>query len=379
MESKMNLKFKKCLYHNNAKTAVVLMLDDLVPIAVSSNSSIETRNDWGYLEDRIDSLYKYIENYLFKKFPEIKGTIFLPLEEHKSIESNGYTIFSNDFNDSFIKFLKRIESRFEFAFHGIQHTNIENGKVKFEFENYSNSLDIEFANKLINFEKKTGIIFSGGKFPGYRYNYNAIEFIKNLKYKWMALDSHMINKKHDDNSLKYIKNSKLVGIPTNLSGDVFNSLPPRANNVRKFVKKILKKKKLPEELIEYLYLNQLPIIIQEHFQNLRIDGKRQTPNIYDDLISLDKIFGMLRPLDIWYTNCGEIAHYFDSYQNTQLTLNNDGFEINYNGNWDEPIISFESEISKIIDVSSNKTIKGLLKNGKFIYTINKSGKFKVCQ
>jgi len=49
----------------------------------------------------------------------------------------------------------------------------------------------------------------------------------------------------------------------------------------------------PEKYIQYLYKTGLPITIQEHYQNQGTDGKRQTPNLYDDIKYLDDLFGYL--------------------------------------------------------------------------------------
>lgn len=49
----------KCLYYNNNQTACSLMIDDIVPVAVSHDGRISPWNDWGYLMDDEASLYNY--------------------------------------------------------------------------------------------------------------------------------------------------------------------------------------------------------------------------------------------------------------------------------------------------------------------------------
>ena len=56
---------------------------------------------------------------------------------------------------------------------------------------------------------KTGILFTGGKFPGYNYNQTALEMISELHTKWWALDANMINKVHPDNNLPILSYSEI--------------------------------------------------------------------------------------------------------------------------------------------------------------------------
>jgi hypothetical protein len=296
------------------------MIDDLVPVAVTRNGKLGPHNDWGYLMDQPNSLFSYFQRFLLSKFPEIKGTFFVPLESQYSIsEENGYAVFKKDIDKEFIEFIKRQANEFEIAFHGIRHTYKKDNTRFFEFENPNLEDFTTFKNK-IDAYASMGIEFTGGKFPGYRFNETAIEFIQFMNYKWFALNAGMINRKSQGNKLSYINNTNIVNIPTNLAGDIFNIKPKKAGFLKRSIKRILFPGRYikPEEYLEYLYIHGHPIFIQEHFQNQGTEGKRQTPNIYDDICSLDRIFGLLRPLDIWYACCSEIAHYYDSYKNTEI-------------------------------------------------------------
>ena len=85
---------EKCKYYSGSQSACSLMIDDMVPVAVSSNGVISAYNDWGYLMDNPNSLYTYFNEQILKKYPEIRGTIFMPLSSPKYIPTD--EIFSNE-------------------------------------------------------------------------------------------------------------------------------------------------------------------------------------------------------------------------------------------------------------------------------------------
>jgi len=66
---------EKCKWFNNYQAPCCLMIDDLAPVAISRDGRIGANNDWGYLMDKPGSLYKYLDQWLFQKYPEIVITI----------------------------------------------------------------------------------------------------------------------------------------------------------------------------------------------------------------------------------------------------------------------------------------------------------------
>lgn len=371
---------EKCKWFNNYQTPCCLMIDDLAPVAISRTGEIGAFNDWGYLMNTPESLYAYMDQWLLKKYPEIRGTIFLPLESHNYIPLNmGYKIIKRDIDDSFINFLKFLQDRFEFAFHGIKHCGDEddNGKIIHEYTNP----DIDCLNysvaKVELFKETNGIAFLGGKFPGYSYNDYALSLIEKLGCKWWALDANMINRRDSNNIIRYSKNKSYICIPTNVSGDLFRNSP--SLSILRNVKRKLKNKFYlkPEKYIQYLYETRLPITIQEHYQNQRTDGKRQTPNIYDDIKYLDDLFGYLRRLDIWFATCSEIAHYYDSYNNTRIKVTENKIIIDYEGMWDKPYISMIGDKPTIINLGDNQQISGCKKGNYWIFNGLDAGEYYI--
>lgn len=375
---------EKCKYYNNAQTACSLMIDDLVPAAVSIDGNLGAHNDWGYLMNERNSLYSYFQTKILSKYPEIKGTIFLPLSSQDYIPiHNGYSVSKRNVDDSkFLFFLEQISDYFEMAFHGNKHEySIDNGQAIHECAN----INMEQVNRLVSFvngfSEQTRISFSGGKFPGYNYNELALEIIKKLHAKWWALQVTMINKIHPDNDISFDNQLNVVLVPTNISGDIFkNHFFTPQSKLKQWVKDIIgyKKHSDPIEYLNYLYKNQYPMTIQEHFQNQKTNGKRQTPNIYDDIWSLDLIYTFLRGKDVWYATCGEIAHYYDSYiHSTIKRIDEKSFFVEYKGSHEKLFLTLKSQSSKIIHIETGNEMHGVLKNDEWIFNNILSGNYRV--
>lgn len=100
--------------------------------------------------------------------------------------------------------------------------------------------------------------------------------------------------------------------------------------------------------------------------------------IYDDIWSLDVIFGILRNLDVWYAKCSEIAHYHDSYTNaTVRELATGVFSAEYAGIWDNMLLSIKSDCNKLLHIETGKKFKGLSKNGSWVFNNIPVGNFRM--
>jgi len=73
------------------------------------------------------------------------------------------------------------------------------------------------------------------------------------------------------------------------------------------------------------------VTIQEHMAFSRTDGKRQTPNIIDDIESLKEIYSILRTKNIWHATCSEIAQYFEIRSKSKVQIEGDTIIYNFNG------------------------------------------------
>jgi hypothetical protein len=377
----MNINVEKCRYFNGHQTACCLMLDDLVPAAVSIDGTLGPHNDWGFLMDGEGSLFSYFKRFLLDKFPEIRGTFFLPLESHREIaRDRGYQVFARPIDGDFVAFTRRFAPRFELGFHGIRHAFMEGEAPCFEF---AGLMPEQFAGMkaIIDDYAAMGIRFSGGKFPGYRFNAAAIGFFSLMGYYWLASGCGMINRRSAANRLGIIVDTAIVDVPSNISGDAFNSRMNRGGPFRTLVRNISRPGAFfkPEEHLDYLYSRGLPITIQEHFQNQGSDGKRQKPNVYDDLPSLERIFGLLRPRDVWHATCSEIAAYYDSFLHTAvIARNGSGFELRYSGPRPSGSLSVAADVPVIIETATRKRISGLRKKDRFIFNNLAAGKTYSC-
>jgi hypothetical protein len=367
---------EKCKYYADSQTACSLMIDDLVPVAVSSNGTISASNDWGFLMDGSNSLYSYFNDQILNKYPEIKGSVFLPLSSQNYIPvDKGYKIYKNQVDSTeFLSFIQRISDHFEMAFHGDKHGYMKDNVSTAECSSVTKA-EIESILSAVNsFSERTKINFEGGKFPAYSYNNRALKIINRLEAKWWSLDVSMINKASNKNALKFDEQLNIVLVPTNVCGDIFKYyfIPPKRGlipfiiNILKYLLGRRNKYSDPVRYLDYLYKNKFPIIIQEHFQSIRTDGRRQTPSIYDDIFSLDLIFAFLRGKDVWHATCSEIAHYYESYIHSNIDIVDEmNFVVSYNGIYKEPLLSLKLTSPKIYHKETRKEIQGILKNNEY--------------
>lgn len=372
---------EKCKYFNDSVSACSLMIDDLVPAYVKKESVFSPDGDWGYLAYSEKSLYKYFERFVIEKFPEIKGTIFLPLSSENYItENSGYEILKSEVTSNyFLSFLNNINCRFELAFHGDKHEYWDEGELIHEFKDISET-QVEVVKERVNeFVKHSGYSFKGGKFPGYSYNNTAKLIIKKIKAYWWALDSKMMNVKSKYSDINFDKDLKIVLIPTTVSGDIFSShyeiLP--FFKIKKFIKWFLPKYIYnPKKYLAFLYRKGYPIIIQEHFQNFKPTGERQRPNVFDDIDSINQILSFTRGKDIWFANCSDIAKHYDVYVNSEIIKRDLSYNIEYKGALPNPLLTLKSDKSCILDIDKDIVIHGRAKNGFWIFNDITPGTYK---
>lgn len=375
---------QKARYYNNAQTVVTLMIDDFVPAAVTTDGVIKPSNDWGYGYDNENSLYNYLEETLLKKFPEIKGTFFIPLKSHHYIESNGYKILKKEYDVEFTEFAERVKDRFDFAFHGVRHTFVkeEDGHRKFIYEfNDITQVEIDnIKNELKSFESITGIKLTGGKFPGNRGNELAFNALSDLGFYWWT--HRKLFSVKDIDKVKFItigENEAVLDIPQTFTGDAFKKYFLWKGRKRQIIYKILKSAYSSfrnEKYLYSLYENKLPITIQEHFQNATSNGSRQTPNVFDDMDSLEKVYDLLRGGDLWYATANQLAHYVQSYNQIIINaLDENTFELNYSGKLPEPKITLFADKKQIRKLDDNLILTGFLKDNSYTFNSVPPGRY----
>lgn len=339
------MKAEICRWYGGAVAPVVLMIDDFCNVWVDTNGNglIDPGEDWGYAGREQGSSLVFLEEKLLKDFPGVKVTFFVPVGIRAGVvESPAIPFISEMINsDTETKMFFRSvgdDPRYETAYHGTTHGQPGKDTRDFiqEWETYDNLEQAKkaiFAGKEI-FKEVFGEYPAGGKYCGYVSNRFSDDSIEQSGFMWWCRYSNVglhQNKNctiggKDINPLtnfdvKYFGAVKVVDIPTTLYGSLFSSvLNPGAYNLKGILKRILKplliRKKLKK--LDFLLENHLVVCIQEHIAPARVDGRRQMPNIYDDLDSLRMIMQHLRRRQVWYCTCSELARYVTVRDNTKI-------------------------------------------------------------
>jgi hypothetical protein len=338
---------------------IILGIDDITN-SICHSRFLREQCDCGYLGLNNNGIYDYFMNYLLKKYPEIRATYFLVMGPSSAYLDGAKTdtIYKND---GFLRLLQTILDRSdEIAYHGHNHgysnATLMDRKWCREFEQYSPS---EYFNIIKNdldlFKKTFGYQILGGRTPCYSFREDLIEGLIDLKFRWWSFDFEPFK---NNISLKY-GDDKIIAMPSNISGDAFvygrNAIKSKIKHLLNIVK------------IEKMMKSGYVISIAEHFMNARPDGKRQTPNVYDDINSLDFIFGYLRNKDVWYATFSECANYYESYNNTDILDMGDGvFEIKYKGNW-KMFLTFISDHRYLQNIQTKEIYEGFMKNNRWLF------------
>jgi len=340
------------------KSPIILGIDDITN-AIYQTSSREM-GDCGFYGLSEIGIYRYFENYILKKYPEIKVTYFLVFDKHSIyIESKGaYSIYETEkFKNLLFHIINRGD---EISYHGHNHghknATVENKKWCREFEQYSKQEYFEIIyNDIERFKNEFGYDILGGRTPCYQFEDSLIDGLISVGFKWWSFD----HKPFINNIGMCYKGYDIIEMPSNLHGGIFNYC---GNYLKYSIKKYLNLAKI-EKMID----NHEVISIAEHFMNARPDGKRQTPNVYDDINSLDFLFGYLRNKDVWYATFSECANYYESYNNTEIiSLSNNTFDIKYKGNW-KMFLTFASDSRYLENVETKERFEGQMKNGKWLF------------
>lgn len=366
---------RKCAWFNDHRAAATLMLDDLSLTATTLDGSLEPGADWGYGLAEEGSLFRYLETTLLSRYPEIRGTFFFPLRPHAAQNPNaGYTLLFREADADFVRFLDKASRHFEIAFHGTDHGRFaapENpafGNWIQEFDTLGPG-DIErLRTEIRTMESRLGRRFFGGKYPGYRSGPHGPELVDALGFEWWAASADMLGRAHPRNAHGYLSGAnRVLDFPTNFSGAAFNpALPRRGGAVLLSRAREAIRIGRSEEQLRHLYEGGFIISVQEHFQNARTDGMRQTPNAYDDLASLERIYAILRTLDVWHADCTSIARYLECRDRMALVdLEQGGFELRYEGNRSDPRLSLRAESPAYLS-DGGARIAGRYKDGAWI-------------
>lgn len=371
-----------CEYYNDHRTAVSLMLDDLAPTAITETGRLAPWNDHGYGLKGKDGLFRYFENNFLSTFPEVQGTFFILTDRHYNHQEgkNGYHLLWRGWDEAYRSFLQELNEQFGLAFHGTCHAiRKENGKKVLEFTE-RNRKDISDLKRSIQaFQDFSGIPLRGAKLPGYGKNQDSEMILKELGFHWWAHSDKMMGHKGANREC-YSEDGTILKIPTNLGGNCFLTPLHRTGGLKTRLKRLKDRytKRWSEGFIQYLYEKGMPITVQEHYSTARIDGFRQTLNIFDDLSSLRHLFFLLRGADVWYTGIDQLGRYIENRDHSRLNFDaSDQFSLIYSGNRNNTSLSLKADEIHSLKDQEEVIHRARWKNGHWVFPDLKPGRYTI--
>jgi hypothetical protein len=333
----------------------MFMIDDLANTWVDTNRNgvLDLGEDWGYFKDRDNSSFRYLTERILQHFPHLKVTFFVPVGVRAGMIKNALirTVSKCINADKESKrFFKQIHDHpnYELAYHGTTHGIVGPHAADFiqEWETFQ-SVD----EALSQMGKGVDIYYDaigqkprGGKYCGYKGNEYSDDSIDLAGFSWWCRywnrghgrggDKTIAGPDEDpfmNYDIKRFGESAVIDIPSTLDGGLLRGASqnnyPVAKTMKRFLKKSLVRWKLRE--IDFLLEHKLVISIQEHIAPSRDDGKRQSPNIFDDTDSLLGIFEYLRGKNVWYCTGSELADYVNVRDYLSITQKSeDTFKFN---------------------------------------------------
>ena len=371
-------------WFNNHQAPMCLTIDDISDVYIKprglKSKKIMPFFDWGFGLDKDGSLYKFFVNNIIEKNPEMKITFFLPLGVHGSpnINSN-YEIKNYGLQrKNFLKFIKNIQDKYDFeiAAHGINHDkyiDINNPEIRnnvmHELTYVNRDNFIKKMKQIIDsLYKDYGIEIVGGRSPGYENKTLKPKDLSKIGLLYWNFDFFNL-KPMDPKTI-----NDLVIMPSNIPGNLFNDHPTMLTfeNILREIKKNYRLSKLMK-----IYESGNPIIIAEHFMFFRTDGKLQSPSIYSDVDSINKIYALFKRANIWHATCSNVAKYFESYCHSSIRkIDNKRYKLTYIGKYKKPFITIISNSKEFKNVETGKIIKGYYKHGYWIYNNINTGVYE---
>jgi len=338
------MKLKIAKWKNNAVSPVVFMVDDIANISIKTTQSdtLQIGEDWGQYGRDKNSMWDFLSKNLLDKFPKIKTTFFLVTDKRAPMAlGEEYTYNKSIVEDQkFIDFLQYLHhnENVELAYHGTTHGEAAVAHDDF-LQEWETFYTLEQAKSEINrgkelFKSVLNTYPTGGKYCGYQEGAYGAESISETSFKWWSYhwDGMLWDKNSKDNKYNYDLefNKGVVDIPTTVDAATLSLKLVKKLFTKKYLKSLylyLKENKTIEKHIESLYQNKQVIAVQEHSSPYRTDGKIQYPNIVSDIDNLNLIFSLLSKKDVWYATCDELADYFITRSNLEVSIKDNDFQL----------------------------------------------------
>jgi len=312
----------------------MLMVDDFANVWVDANDNgrVEPEEDWGHALDTQSSAFEFLTKKILADYPHVRVTFFTPVArvpttKNYKCRAHFGPINENEDTAAFFRAVHR-DPRFEIAYHGLTH-GVPGERTEDFVQEWVAYKSLEEALETI--EKGKKIYFEvfeenpvGGKYCGYEHNSFSDESIDRSGFLWWCRrwDRGEASPGEVERfDVRYFGVHRVLDIPSTVFGAMFN--PPKGPVARALGKKAALKRGIDE--LEHLLSHKLVISIQEHISPARPDGRRQTPNIFDDRESLKILFDYLEDKNVWYCTGTELAEYVHCRDNVTLEENERGF------------------------------------------------------
>ncbi|BFH64114.1 hypothetical protein [Paenibacillus azoreducens] len=322
-------------WFNGADSPVLFMIDDLANawVDTSGDGSLDWGEDWGFFKEEDRSSFRFLREEILKYYPEVKVTFFVPVGARVGMIQNpvhamtAQPINADEDSKAFFRSVHQ-HPNYELAYHGTTH-GIVGEEAKDFIQEWASFASLEEALHQIDegvriFEDAVGMKPSGGKYCGYTSNGFSDQSIDESGFAWWC---RYWNRGRADGSedpccgpdsdplsnydVKRFGQNGVLDIPSTVNGALLNGLYHARTSAKDRIKRMLKpvfiKWKLRE--IDYLLKHRLVISVQEHIAPSRDDGRRQSPNIFDDRESLLQIFSYVKGKNVWYCTGTELADY----------------------------------------------------------------------
>ncbi len=346
------------------------MIDDLANTWVDTNNSgsLDLGEDWGYFKNHENSSFRYLNEKILKCFPKVKVTFFVPVGVRVGILENPLfcqTSIPMNADEESKQFFRSIheEPNFELAYHGITHGKVGKQAVDFVQE-WATFINLDEAKNTINeginiYQDAIGVKPRGGKYCGYTGNAFSDESINQSGFSWwFRYWNRGISKGVGDDDIcgqdqnpitnfdvKRFGSNQVIDIPSTVYGGLLNgAMNPMDLSIKGIIKRIFKKSFIRWKLreIDYLLEHHLVISVQEHIAPSRDDGKRQSPNIFDDQRSLLGIFHYLEDKNVWYCTGSELADYVNLRDRvTVVSVENNIFLLEHPKEYSDQVITLK--------------------------------------
>ncbi|MBN1505122.1 MAG: hypothetical protein JW952_08690, partial [Candidatus Eisenbacteria bacterium] len=316
MESSSRIRPAKWLH--NADSPVMLMVDDFtnVWVDVNGNGRIEAEEDWGHALDSPGSVFEFLTEKLLADCPRARVTFFSPMARAPFASKHKFAAHFGPINEDerTAAFFRKVHSdpRFEVAYHGLTH-GVPGTRTEDFVQEWAAYKSLEEALETIRKGKKIyfevfGEEPAGGKYCGYEGNSFSDESIDRSAFLWWCRRWDRGEARPGDVQrfdVRYFGQHHVLDVPSTVFGAMFNRPWGVAGRLRG--RKAIVKSGADE--LDQLLRHRLVISIQEHISPARPDGRRQTPNIFDDRESLKLIFDYLADKNVWYCTGTELAEY----------------------------------------------------------------------